>query len=54
MDFKGAKKYILERLEGELNPNLYYHGVHHTVDVYEVSVKISGKRKLKPRRHGNC
>ena len=41
MDFKNAKKYILERLENELNPNLYYHGVHHTVDVYEVSIKIA-------------
>lgn len=41
MDFKGAKKYILDRLEKELNPNLLYHGVHHTIDVYEVSIKIA-------------
>jgi len=41
MDFKGAKKYILERLEKELSPSLYYHGVHHTLDVYEVSIKIA-------------
>lgn len=41
MDFKGAKNYILERLEKELSPNLYYHGIHHTLDVYEASIKIS-------------
>jgi HD superfamily phosphodiesterase len=41
LDFKGAKKYIIERLESELNPNLYYHGIHHTMDVYEVSIKIA-------------
>jgi len=41
MDFKGAKKYILERLEKDLSPSLYYHGLHHTIDVYEVSIKIA-------------
>ncbi len=41
MDFKGAKDYILTRLEKELSPNLYYHGVHHTMDVYEASIKIA-------------
>ena len=41
MDFKGAKKYILERLEKGLSPSLYYHSVHHTIDVYEVSIKIA-------------
>ena len=41
MDFKNAKKYILNRLETELKPNLYYHGVHHTNDVYEASIRIA-------------
>lgn len=41
LDFKGAKKYIINRLETELKPNLYYHGIHHTMDVYEVSIKIA-------------
>ena len=41
VDFKGAKKYIIERLESELKPNLFYHGIHHTMDVYEVSIKIA-------------
>ncbi len=46
MDFKGAKKYILDRLESELNPNLHYHGVHHTIDVYEASIRISEMEDL--------
>ncbi|OFY93379.1 MAG: hypothetical protein A3K10_11440 [Bacteroidetes bacterium RIFCSPLOWO2_12_FULL_31_6] len=41
MDFKNAKKYILTRLEEELNPKLYYHGIHHTIDVYQTSIKIA-------------
>tara|TARA_B100000809_G_C15137944_1_gene531536 strand:- start:3131 stop:3712 length:582 start_codon:yes stop_codon:yes gene_type:complete len=41
VDFKNAKKYILDRLEKELSPSLYYHGIHHTIDVYEVSIKIA-------------
>lgn len=46
MDFKNAKKYILERLDSELSSNLHYHGVHHTVDVYEVSIKIAELENL--------
>lgn len=41
MNFKGAKQYILDRLERELKPNLYYHGIHHTLDVYEASIRIA-------------
>ncbi|MGB0886477.1 MAG: HD domain-containing protein [Vicingaceae bacterium] len=46
MDFKNAKKYILERLEKDLSPNLYYHGVHHTIDVYESAIKIAELENL--------
>jgi HD superfamily phosphodiesterase len=46
LDFKGAKKYIIERLETELKPNLYYHGIHHTLDVYEVSIKLAELENL--------
>jgi len=41
VDFKEAKKYILTRLENELRPNLHYHGIHHTLDVYEASIRIA-------------
>jgi len=46
VDFKGAKKYILKRLDDELEANLHYHGVHHTLDVYEVSIKLSELENL--------
>lgn len=46
MNFTEAKKYILHRLETELDSNLYYHGIHHTIDVYEASVKLVELEKL--------
>jgi hypothetical protein len=39
MDFKGAEKYIIEKLSNELPHNLYYHNIEHTLSVYE-SVKM--------------
>jgi uncharacterized protein len=46
VDFKNAKKYILELLDNELSDNLYYHGIHHTVDVYDASIKIGELENL--------
>jgi len=46
LDFKGAKKYIVNRLEKDLNPNLYYHGLHHTLDVYKVSKEIAKREGI--------
>ncbi len=34
-DYDGAIKHILERLERDLSPDLFYHGVAHTLDVLE-------------------
>jgi|YNPMSStandDraft_1061717.scaffolds.fasta_scaffold20968_2 HD superfamily phosphodiesterase len=33
MDFERIKTYFLNKLERSLAPNLYYHGVHHIIDV---------------------
>jgi uncharacterized protein len=33
MRFEEAKQFILDRLSQELPPNLFYHGLHHTIDV---------------------
>lgn len=33
MKFEAAKEYILNRLKKELPKDLYYHGIHHTMDV---------------------
>ena len=32
IDFDTLKQRVIERLENELSPKLYYHGVHHTRD----------------------
>jgi len=41
MDFKNAKKYILKRLEKELDPTLYYHNIEHTLDVCESVIQLA-------------
>ena len=46
MNLKAAKKYILDRLENELADNLYYHGVHHTINVYEASILLAEAEKV--------
>jgi predicted metal-dependent HD superfamily phosphohydrolase len=33
MDFLGAKNYIVNRLQKELSPNLYFHSLDHSMDV---------------------
>lgn len=41
MDFKGAKKYALNRLYSELSPDHYYHHVSHTLDVCKAIIEIA-------------
>ncbi len=41
MDFEGAKKYTLQRLRNELNDNLHYHSVDHTLDVLESVTRLA-------------
>jgi HD superfamily phosphodiesterase len=40
MNFSKAKDFLLPKLERELNPNLFYHGVHHTRQVLASSIRI--------------
>ncbi len=35
MNYLLAKEFILSKLEKDLSPNLYYHGIHHTIDVFK-------------------
>ena len=44
MKFSAAKTYILRMLKRELPPNLHYHGLHHTWDVFN-SAKIIAKKE---------
>ena len=46
IDFNNAKDYILNRLENQLPKNLYYHGIHHTIDVYEAAIRLAETEKL--------
>jgi len=40
MNFSGARDYILNRLNTELKPPLFYHSVDHTLDVYDATCKL--------------
>lgn len=46
MDYTGAIKYILSRLEKELPAYLHYHGHHHTIDVLEAAERIGRSEGL--------
>ncbi|RAJ92103.1 HD domain-containing protein [Larkinella arboricola] len=41
MNLPQAEAFILARLERELAPTLYYHGIHHTRDVVEVALQLA-------------
>ncbi len=40
MDYQAAKSFILDKLHSELSDQLFYHGVHHTLDVLEVASEL--------------
>lgn len=40
MDYRAAKQFILSKLRTELSDKLYYHGVHHTLDVLKMASEI--------------
>lgn len=46
MNFPAAKDYILQRLQQELPANLFYHGVHHTLDVCQAVDEIAEGEKV--------
>ncbi len=41
MDFQGAKYFIIQKLIHELPSKLYYHGLHHTFDVYDAAKRLA-------------
>ena len=49
MKYSAAKKFILEKLEKELSPQLTYHGFHHTIDVLEVAAELCGHLDISPK-----
>lgn len=44
---RNAEKYIISRLSRELDANLHYHGVHHTLDVYRAVEQIANSEGIK-------
>lgn len=46
MDFEGAKKYTIERLNNELSNNLHYHSVEHTLDVLDAVIRLGEMEKV--------
>lgn len=46
MNYEGAKKFILNKLEKELDTRLTYHSISHTLDVLESAVRLATLEKL--------
>ncbi|MFN8276711.1 MAG: HD domain-containing protein [Chitinophagales bacterium] len=45
-DYIGAEVFILEKLDRELPKDLFYHGLHHTRDVYGAALLIAKSEKI--------
>lgn len=46
MNYQAAKTHILERLRRELSEKLFYHGLHHTLDVLRVVEELASKEAI--------
>ena len=49
LNFEGAKKYILDRLKAELNPDLKYHSIYHTIDVFNSATVLAAMENINGR-----
>jgi len=49
IDIEGAKKYILDKLKSELNPELKYHNLYHTIDVYNSATVLAAMENITGR-----
>ena len=48
MDFTAARDFILDKLRTGLRPELLYHSIDHTLDVYESSMRLAKLEGLEP------
>ena len=46
MNFLGAKNYIVNRLQKELSPNLYFHSLDHSLDVLHSACRLNCMEEL--------
>ena len=49
MDHIAAKVFILDKLKRELSANLTYHGLHHTLDVYDITKELCNIEAVDPK-----
>ena len=48
-DFESAHRYAFERLQQELDPNLYYHNLRHTFeDVLPAATRFAAMAEISP------
>ena len=40
MDYRAAKDFIIDKLKRELSADLTYHGLHHTLDVFDITKEL--------------
>jgi predicted metal-dependent HD superfamily phosphohydrolase len=40
MNYAAAQAFILDKLRRELQPELLYHGIHHTLDVLNITIEL--------------
>ena len=48
MNYQGAKKFIIKKLERELSDDLTYHGLHHTLDVLKSVIELCELERIPP------
>ncbi|MFH0865664.1 MAG: HD domain-containing protein [Bacteroidota bacterium] len=46
MNIQAVKEYVLGKLKNELKPDLYYHCLTHTIDVYESAKKLAAMENI--------
>lgn len=46
MNYEAVKKFILTKLERELDPRLTYHSINHTMDVLEAAIRLAEMEHL--------
>lgn len=49
MDYRAAKAFIIDKLKRELSADLTYHGLHHTLDVFDVTKELCGIEAVSAR-----
>ncbi len=46
MNYAAAKQYVIQLLSEKLNPQLTYHGLHHTLDVLHITRSLCEKENI--------